>query len=225
METLSGRLSRLPPGRQIVTSDLVAEHQRERIRLATTELVGERGYRGTTIDRIAKTAHVALATFYENFSSKEECFLAAYEQAIEEGGTFLADAMDSDPERPWPERVGQTIGRLLELIAANPAHARMCLVEVQTAGGDALARHEQTLGRVAARLREGRKLNPDAQLPESHEEAVVGGFAWLLHQRLVAGEDQQLASLAPEMIEIALTPYVGETEAAGVAASQLGAKS
>ena len=43
--------------------------------------------------------------------------------------------------------------------------------------------------------------------------AIAGGIAWLLHQRLVAGEAAEIKVLLPEMLQIALTPYVGEVEA------------
>ena len=80
---LSERLAKLPPGRHLVPSDFVAQSQRQRILLAMTELVDERGYQKTTIELIAKTARVALVTFYEHFSGKEECFLAAFDESVD----------------------------------------------------------------------------------------------------------------------------------------------
>ena len=50
---LSERLSKLPPGRHLIPSDYVSQNQRERILLATAELVAERGYQKTTIELIA----------------------------------------------------------------------------------------------------------------------------------------------------------------------------
>ena len=61
--SLSERLAKMPPGRHLVPRDFVTQSQRERMLLATTELVAERGFQKTTIELIAKTARVALSTF------------------------------------------------------------------------------------------------------------------------------------------------------------------
>jgi hypothetical protein len=52
------------------------------------------------------------------------------------------------------------------------------------------------------------------KMPDGLEMAIAGGLAWLVHQRLLSGESgDQLRDLLPEMIQIALTPYVGEVQA------------
>jgi hypothetical protein len=67
---------------------------------------------------------------------------------------------------------------------------------------------------VAPKLREGREFNPRAsRLPEGLEVAIAGGIAWLVHQRLVAGDVENLKALLPEMLQVTLTPFVGEVEA------------
>ena len=85
----------MPPGRHLVPRDFVTQNQRERMLLATAELVAERGYQKTTIELIAKTARVALSTFYEQFASKEECFLAAFDESDGRGGGGLRRAARS----------------------------------------------------------------------------------------------------------------------------------
>lgn len=210
--SISERLSRLPPGRHLLPADFVAENQRARILIATSELVAERGYGKTTIEAIAKTARVALATFYEHFASKEEAFLAAFDDAVNAAATLLEELLET--ERPWPEQIAVCLDAILEMVAAEPARARLCLVEAQAAGSAALARYQGMLEGIAPKLREGRALNPRTeQLPEGLEVAIAGGLAWLLHQRLVAGELDGLRGLLSEMLQVTLTPYVGEEEA------------
>ena len=71
---------------------------------------------------------------------------------------------------------------------------------------------------VAPKLREGRELNPRAsRLPDGLEVAIAGGLMWLVHQRLVTGRADDLKGLLPEMLQVTLTPYVGEVEAARAA--------
>lgn len=196
--------------------DFVAQNQRERMLLATAELVAERGYQKTTIELIAKTARVALVTFYEQFANKEECFLAAFDENVEAAREVFAELLDAD--LPWPDQIAAGLEILLEMVVGEQARAKLCIVESQAAGGAALARYQAMLETVAPKLREGRELNPRAdRLPDGLEVAIAGGLAWLIHQRLVAGKVDGLKGLLPEMLQVTLTPYVGEVEAARAA--------
>ena len=210
--SISERLATLPPGRHLVPRDYVAQSQRERILHATAELVADRGYRRTTIEAIAKTAKVALTTFYEHFQSKEECFLAAFDEGVDAAAEVFAELID--PELDWTDQIATGLEVLLEMVVNETPRATLCLVESQAAGPAALARYQGMLERPAAKLREGRALNPrSARLPDGLEVAIAGGIAWLIHQRLVAGEAAEIKALLPEMLQISLTPYVGEVEA------------
>jgi AcrR family transcriptional regulator len=220
--SLSERLAKMPPGRHLVPRDFVSQNQRERMLLATAELVAERGYRKTTIELIAKTARVALVTFYEHFAGKEECFLAAFDESVAAAAEVFAELLD--PEQPWPEQIASGLEIFLEMVVTEQARARLCLVESQAAGSAALARYQEMLESVAPKLREGRELNPRAaSLPDGLEVAIAGGLAWLVHRRLLAGQVDGLKALLPEMLQITLTPYVGE-EQAGRAAEEAQAR-
>jgi AcrR family transcriptional regulator len=209
---LSERLSKLPPGRHLIPSDFVSQNQRERMLLATAELVAERGYQKTTIELIAKTSRVALVTFYEHFSSKEDCFLAAFDETVAAAREAFAELLD--PEQPWQEQISSGLEIFLEMVVKEEPRAKLCIVEAQAAGSASLARYQAMLESVAPKLREGRDFNPRAsRLPDGLEVAIAGGIAWLVHQRLIAGEVDELKALLPEMLQVTLTPYVGEVEA------------
>lgn len=209
---LSERLSKLPPGRHLVPTDFVAQNQRERIMLATAELVAERGYQKTTIELIAKTSKVALVTFYEHFASKEECFLAAFDESLDAAKEVFAELLD--PEDDWQDQISAGLEIFLEMVVKEQPRAKLCIVEAQAAGSTALARYQGMLESVAPKLREGREFNPrSSRLPDGLEVAIAGGIAWLVHQRLVADDVDDLKALLPEMLQVTLTPYVGEVEA------------
>jgi len=202
----------MPPGRHLVPRDFVTQNQRERMLLATAELVAERGYQKTTIELIAKTARVALSTFYEQFSSKEECFLAAFDETMDAAVEVYDELLDD--EQDWADQVASGLEITLEMITKEPSRARLCIVEAQAAGGEALKRYQGMLEKLAPKLREGRAHNPRAsRLPDGLEVAIVGGLAWLVHQRLLADQVDEIKGLLPEMLQVTLTPYVGEVEA------------
>ncbi|HUC08376.1 MAG TPA: TetR/AcrR family transcriptional regulator [Solirubrobacterales bacterium] len=191
-----------------------AADQRRRILEATADLVAEQGYAETTIEQIVRRARVGYATFYKHYADKQEAFLALFDAAVERTAYEVEEAFDRETG-PWPDKVGAGLGALLRLAAAHPGVARACLVEAPTAGPEATARHEAALKRFAPLLRPGRELNPRSdKLPDSLEDTLAGGVLWVINQRLIAGEADQLRALLPEALEFLLRPYVGEEAAA-----------
>jgi len=188
---------------------VAAAPQRERILDASERLIAERGCAGASIEAIVKAAGVSSVTFYEFFDGKEECFVAAFDRAIEAAAAELEQAVGA--QTPWPEQVSTGLRALLAMIAADPARARLCLVEAQTGGPELSAHFEAALDRVALKLRDGRTLEtaPPA-LPATHEEATAGSLGWLLREHLERGGEDRVEALYPKLVDIALAPYLGD---------------
>lgn len=220
MAGLPKELAAVPTGRHGLPADIVAAHQRERLIAATIEVVAKRGYRGTSIDHILKTAKVGYVAFYELFEGKEDCFLASFDRIVEDAVRLLSRAID--PEAPWPEQICSGLQALIAAIVSDPQRARVGLVEVQAAGPVAFSRYEAALDAGLPKLREGRELSAEAAaLSPSLEEAIIGGVIWVVHQRLVTAKADEIEALLPETIEITLSPYLGESEARCLAQTYL----
>src|SRR5580658_2762421 len=58
------------------------DRRRGRLISATFVLVGERGYEGLTVRGVSEQAGVSNRAFYECFSDREDCFLAAFNYAV-----------------------------------------------------------------------------------------------------------------------------------------------
>lgn len=203
-----------PRGEVEVPRDTVASQQRERLLAATGQLMAERGCAGTTIERIAKQARVSSITFYDHFASKEEALVAAFERVVEEVRARLASEVPAD--LPWPEQVREGLRALLATIAAKPEWGRVCLIETQRGGPGLLAHYEAVLDSAVPKLREGRRFAADAaDLPETLEETTVAGIAWLVRERLEAddGAGVTVEEMLPELLDVALRPYLGADEA------------
>jgi AcrR family transcriptional regulator len=52
--------------------ELLQSYRRDQILAAAREVIGERGYAGSSVDRIARRAGLSRSTVYEYFSSKED---------------------------------------------------------------------------------------------------------------------------------------------------------
>lgn len=219
METLPGHLQRLPAGQDRFQAEMMTRDQRQRILAALAEVVAKRGYQGTTVENIVKRAGVARVTFYENFENREACLLACFDEALEEARRRIAAAAAG--EQDWPLQVRAGIAAFLEMVVAEPALARTCLIESMTAGPAAMERYEGALQSFSPSLRRGRELSGELdELPETLEDSIVGGIVWMVHQRLLRGELDAVRGLLPTMVEFALSPYLGEQRAAEAAAGE-----
>ncbi len=212
MQYLSQRLASKPShGRgEEAGARALSAPQRERILDAAERLIAEQGVAGTSIEALVKEAGVSSVTFYEFFEGKEGSFVAAFDRAVEAGAEELAQ-LTGPEELSWPEQIATGLRVVLELIVVEPERARLCLVEAQTGGPQLSVHFEAALDRVAAKLREGRALVTAPQdLPATHEEATAGALAWLLRERLETGDVEGLEALYPQLVDIALAPYLGD---------------
>ncbi len=116
----------------------------------------------------------------------------------------------------WPLAVREAVAAGLALLAAEPALARLLLIEPYERGFDDHRRAEATRERLAALLRAGRE-RVDAPLPELVEEAMIGGLAFVVTRPLRNDAPDLLPALAPELTALLLTPYIGREEAERIA--------
>jgi len=199
----------IPKGRHGLAPDAVAAQQRERVFSAIVELVAEHGYRHTSIDQIVKSAQVGYGAFYDLFAGKEDCFVAAFDRIAEETSQALLGAVAG--EQAWPHQISAALACLVKLLIEHPQRARLALVEVHAAGPRARGRYENALDTATPKLREGRAWKPRAtRLTPALEGAVVGGAAWIIHQRLLEGDLKQTEPLLEELLEIVVAPYISE---------------
>ncbi len=206
-------LGPLPAGRHGYSREQVAHHQRERLIAALATAVAEKGYADVTLTDITREAKVSRRVFYENFESKEQCFLAAFEVVVEHLHELVAAAVE--PEQGWPAKAIAATRAVLSFLAAEPDLARLCLVESRGAGPAVAARFDRAVAELTAPLRLGRAERPAGErpLPDSTEDTVVGSLVSLVHRKVAAGEAERLEDLLPDCAEFVLAPYLGAAEA------------
>jgi AcrR family transcriptional regulator len=211
-------LARLPPGRHGLPREFVTHNQRERLIAGLAEAVAENGYSGTTIAHITRAAAVSRRTFYEHFSSKDECFVAAYDTVMAELRERVTAAFEETDE--WPLSIKAGIDAMLEFLAAEPNLARLCMVEALVAGPAVVERYDaaiQSFVPYFEKGREGRSPEVLSRLSPTTEEALVGGMVSLISRRVIAGKAEELEDLLPDLVEFTLTPYLGSKEASKIA--------
>jgi AcrR family transcriptional regulator/DNA-binding MarR family transcriptional regulator len=199
---------RLRPGPSGLPRVQVTEIQRSRMLTAAMEAVEEVGYPRMTVAEVIGRAKVSRKTFYDVFADREDCFLAAFDQAVAHGRMLVVEAYAREPG--WREGIRAGLERLLILLDDEPAIAKVCVVEALGAGPRVLEHRAAVLDEAAAAIDRGRSLASTAnELPEVTAEGVVGAIFAVLHPRLLEGGGGPLAALRGSLMSMIVLPYLG----------------
>jgi AcrR family transcriptional regulator len=127
-----------------VLGDPLAEPDPFRLRLldGLATAIGERGYRASTVADIVRHARTSKRTFYDQFASKERCFLELLATDIEKLGENIAAAVD--PEADWHQQIRQAVEAYVGYIESRPAITLSWIRELPSLG--AIARPVQRRG-------------------------------------------------------------------------------
>ena len=188
----------------------VRDFQRARVLSAMAEVACEHGVRAATVTRVLAVAGVSRKTFYEIFDDRDDCLLAAIDQAVERAAERARAAVDV--QAPWVRRVRAELHALLAFFDEEPALAHLCFVQSIAAGPAVLTRRGQLIDRLAE-IVDGGRLEARREPAPLTAEGVVGGALSVVGARLMApGRDRLIALLGPLMSSIVL-PYLGPTAA------------
>lgn len=170
------------------------------------------GYACTTVSQVLEEAKVSRRTFYEQFADKDDCLLAAYDEAERRVWAQAAAAAGSMSREDWPRRVHAALGAVLDFFAAEPATARLFTLEARVLP-EIAERHRAALERVAVILRAGIEVRSGAVAPfEAIERTLVGNVTALVGAYVISGAAALLPNLAPELADHLLLSY-RETDA------------
>jgi AcrR family transcriptional regulator len=183
------------------------QSQRGRMLDAMAAAVAEKGYPATTVADVIARAGVSRKTFYEQFRSKEDCFLAAYDVGVDLLLGALREAGSDDDD--LLERARRRTRAYLETLASEPAFARTFMIEVDAAGPAARERRAAVHERFAALLREQVEA---AGLPEQPEEiylAAVGATDLLVSRAVARGRTAELPQLEELVLQVQVSLLAG----------------
>jgi AcrR family transcriptional regulator/DNA-binding MarR family transcriptional regulator len=200
---------RLRPGPNGLPRGQVTEIQRSRMLAAAVDAVEEVGYARMTVAQVIGRARVSRKTFYDVFADREDCFLAAFEQAVSQTRLIAKESYEREGD-VWREGVRAALGRLLMFMDEEPGLAKLCVVEALAAGEKVLERRAQLLDEIAAVIDQGRLLtNTTREPPAVTAEGIVGGVFAVLHTRLLDEADEPLTDLLGPLMSMIVLPYLG----------------
>jgi AcrR family transcriptional regulator len=202
---------KLPPGRHGLEPELVAAIQRERLLAAMIAVVGEDGFDQISVQDVLDRAEVSRLTYYEHFKNRRDCFLVAYDTAVERLSARMVRA--GAEGAGWREQLRLGLAELLRFLGEEPRTARALLVEVHAAGAVALEHRDAPMKRAARFIDRGRQEPGGGTPPPVTAESVVGGIHGLLHSRLIADPGHDFTRLLPTLMHFAVLPYLGQAAA------------
>jgi AcrR family transcriptional regulator/DNA-binding MarR family transcriptional regulator len=186
----------------------VSDKQRARLLSAAFAVVGELGYDGLNARRVSERAGVSNRTFYGCFSDREDCFLAAFNYAVD--GLEREMRAGWEAELGWTARVRGGLTALLQALDLEPAVRRLVFVEALSAGPRVLARRARVLEGLAGVVDLGRaNRQAPAGLPGLTAEGVVGGAFGVIHARLLELRPGSLVGLRNALMAGIVFPYRG----------------
>jgi AcrR family transcriptional regulator len=219
-ELLRDRRLRPGPG---VPREQVVDNQRERLFGAMVASVAERGYEATRVADLVDVSGVSSRTFYDLFPDKQACFLATLEAIIQAAVAFAAQSAGEGgdepapggvvlPESPeagagsWEERARRGFDSFAEMVAAQPAAARLGLIEAYAAGPEATALLEQAVAGFEWLTRKMLEESPErAEMPADMVSAHIGAQQEIARTRLRLGREAELPGLMDELWELMMS--------------------
>lgn len=147
---------------------------------AIIHVAGRDGYAELTVERVLEAAAVSRASFYQYFSSLDDCFQDAYRQRAEALVRRVAGAI----------RGGESAERALlsvfvDLAIRDPDGARALMIEGLAAGPLGLERRDALVAELGRLMKRASGNRPAVDIPA---ELLIGGALRFLSIRLTSGE-------------------------------------
>jgi AcrR family transcriptional regulator/DNA-binding MarR family transcriptional regulator len=194
---------------------------------AMVEVCGERGAGNVTVAHVVARAGISRRTFYELFADGEDCFLAAFDHALEQAASVVIPAYES--KGAWREQVRAALTALLGFLEDESGLGMLLVVDALGAGPRALARRTSVLGILIDTVDQGRSEGKSGkEAPPLTAEGIVGAVFSVIHARLleqqatITGRSQNgrssstagaLSGLLNPLMSMIVMPYLGTSAA------------
>lgn len=185
----------------------LADMQRARMLSAMFDVAAQRGAGNVSVAHIVERSGVSRRTFYENFTDREDCLLAAFERAVALASERVIPAYES--ESSWRERVRAGLVAFLAFCDEQPSVARLLVYESQAGGGRVAGRRADILSVLTRIVQEGRKEGKATNISSLAAEGTVGGVLAVIQARLTEPERKPLIVLTNELMSMIVLPYLG----------------
>lgn len=208
--------------RPLLAREFALEFRRRKLVVAVAEICHEFGARTLTATTICNLARTSRATFYELFSSVDECLSSAVDDAY---AILFAPLADVDPGLPWLKRTEVSLGALFEGFAAEPVLAELYLVHsFRLSAGQSGIGPWRGVADLERLFSAGREEAPfaDRDLAATAEEFWASATLAVAARAILDGEADTLSEQAPPLTRLIGECYLGSPRHARTLASGSG---
>jgi AcrR family transcriptional regulator len=188
------------------------ETQREPIQEAMIDLVLEHGFEQTSVEMVCERAGVTRQEFGRRYAGKNDCAAQIFDRWSDE---YLRQVWGAYKKHvSWREGLraaGYASARFFE---RHPREVRFGIVEMTRAGDMHQAKTELILSSAVDMIDGGRGVleDPDS-MSRSSAEWVAGSYMEMALKRLAESDEISVTELVPELMYLAVRPYLGEEAA------------
>jgi len=193
----------LPPGRQVMSPEQNALHQRARLQGAMVAAVAQNGYAGTTIKQLVSLAGVSRTTFYRHFADKEQCFLATYDMIATLSTERISRAYRE--VEGWRERLEAGFKYFAEIVVVERDASHLVLVDALGAGHRVLEHRDRMISIYELMFRQSFNDAPEkATVSDTTIRAIVSGMRRVAYRRLLRGEPESIGEVIDDLLTWAI---------------------
>lgn len=190
----------------------LAQIQRARIIAGANVAAAEHGAANVSVAEIVTRAGVSRRTFYEQFADRDECLVAAFDEALTAVAAPVLLAVGA--ERRWVDRLRAGIGAFLAFLDEEPLLGRMLVCESLSGGPALVARRAKVMSALAAFVADGAEQSRlGAGIATLQAEGSVGGALTVLQTLLVTGKREPYVGLCGPLTAMVAMPYIGAARA------------
>ncbi|HEX6456345.1 MAG TPA: TetR/AcrR family transcriptional regulator [Solirubrobacterales bacterium] len=170
------------------------------------ETVGELGYTQTSVEDVIRRGHFTRNGFYRCFTSKEQCFEAAYRCETERLLSAILEPCRSGVD--WTSGLIDALGTALDFVAEHPLRAQALLSVGQGAEDDMAAVQQQLFERLTRALDSARRLPGSRHsAPPLTAPLMIGAIENVMRGLLVSGESVRAPSLLADLTYLIVQSY------------------
>jgi AcrR family transcriptional regulator len=192
--------------------------QRRRLLSAIVELAFEYGVQAISVAILCERAGLSRRTFYECFDGRDQCLLAAFEDAMDQARRVVGEAIVG--ARGWREQTRSGLVALLSFLDGEPGVGCLLVVEAFGAGHLTLEARRRGIAQIISFIDQGRsETRAGRELPPLTAEGIVGAVFSVIHARMLArprsgtGDSAALVELAGSLMAMIVQPYLGSAAA------------
>ena len=154
---------------------------------AMMHAVGRHGYAGTNLQDVVALAGVSNTTFYEQFDSLDDCFLATHDAIVANGIEQMERAFSS--KSAPREQLRAAFEQYVELTITEPAATHFVVVESLRLGAAGVAHRRRMSEAIERMLRDTAIRTPiEGEVSDVTIRAIVGGIRGVVQHRVQSGQ-------------------------------------